>query len=291
MTSYRFCRPDDIPLLVEAVNRCYDVHFPDAERMTVELFRREMKELDLWPSNSMLALGGSGGDEPIAVSLATKREREVLVSRVGVRPDHLSRGHGRHLVTSLGQKLAVLGPPRLIAEVPRTLPVAEAFLAAVGFDEEAELADWRRPQGPTGVAEVPDELITQIDAAELLAAIPPVEDDAVAWERRRRTLVQQAERLGAAAIASLERVEAWVLYLPSDDGVEVMGAGTAPEAGGPERRELLLGLLLRWLAARTSGGMTLPKLAAGELPAGVLADLGFERGAEYARWAAEARPL
>ena len=55
MPSYRFCRPDDIPYLVRAVNECWDVHFPEAPRMTVDRYREEMRTLDVWPSNSLVA--------------------------------------------------------------------------------------------------------------------------------------------------------------------------------------------------------------------------------------------
>ena len=134
MVAYRFCRPDDIPLLVAAVNRCYDAHFPGEAPLTVDGFRREMREEQLWPSNCMLA---SEGDEPVAVVLGTKAPDEVKVRRIGVAPGHQRRGHGRHLLESLGSKLAVLGPPRLVADVPSGLPDALAFFAALGWREEA----------------------------------------------------------------------------------------------------------------------------------------------------------
>lgn len=136
MVAYRFCRPDDIPLLVLAVNRCYDAHFPAAPPLTVEGFRREMREAGLWPSNCMVA---TSGDEPVAVVLGTKEPREVNVRRIGVAPGHERRGHGRHLLESLGNKLAVLGPPRLVADVPARLGGALAFFAALGWREEASL--------------------------------------------------------------------------------------------------------------------------------------------------------
>lgn len=133
MVAYRFCRPDDIPLLVSAVNRCYDVHFPAAAPLTVDGFRREVREERLWPSNCMVA---TAGDEPVAVVLGTKTPQEVHVRRIGVAPGHQRRGHGRHLLESLGSKLAVLGPPRLVAEVPVVLGEARAFFAALGWTEE-----------------------------------------------------------------------------------------------------------------------------------------------------------
>ena len=137
MVAYRFCRPDDIPLLVSAVNHCYGAHFPAAPPLTVDGFRREMREAHLWPSNCMLA---TAGDEPVAVVLGTKTPEEVRVSRIGVAPGHQRRGHGRHLLESLGSKLAVLGPPRLVAEVPAELADAIAFFAALGWREEPRAA-------------------------------------------------------------------------------------------------------------------------------------------------------
>ena len=133
MVAYRFCRPDDIPLLVSAVNRCFDVHFPAAAPLTVDGFRREVREERLWPSNCMVA---TAGDEPVAVVLGTKAPQEVHVRRIGVAPGHQRRGHGRHLLESLGSKLAVLGPPRLVADVPAVLTEARAFFAALGWREE-----------------------------------------------------------------------------------------------------------------------------------------------------------
>lgn len=136
MVAYRFCRPDDIPLLVSAINRCYTPHFPAAPALTVDDFRREMREAGLWPSNCMVA---TAGDEPVAVVLGTKAAGEVEVRRIGVAPGHQRHGHGRHLLASLGHKLAVLGPPRLVADVPVTLPAALAFFAALGWREEARV--------------------------------------------------------------------------------------------------------------------------------------------------------
>lgn len=328
MTAYRFCRPDDLPLLVRAVEICFDPHFPGAPATTAESFRREMKELDVWPSNSMVALAG---DEPVAVSIGTKRAREVLVSRVGVRPGHQGQGHGRHLVTSLSQKLAVLGPPRLVAEVPGALPAAEAFFAACGYRRETAFTDWRRPAGPlaervraesaetdtAGHGAPPVELAAPVTATELDAAgVLPAGDDP-AWERRRDTLVQRDDRLRGLALAGAEGIAAWALWLPPGEaGVELSAVGlgcpgpqpaTDREAAGlrasrppvhpaedDTRRHLLLGLLLRHLisTANAAGApIVLPRLAPGDVPEPLLVELGFTPAAQYARWAAVATPL
>ena len=139
MPSYRYCRSDDIPLLVQAYNECYRVHFPDLPRMSVERFKGLLRRIDLWTSSCMVALTG---DEPIAVLLATKREDETLIHTIGVRPGHRRQGHARHLLRSLSSKLAILGPPRMVAEVPGNLDAARSLLEAAGFREERLYTDF-----------------------------------------------------------------------------------------------------------------------------------------------------
>jgi GNAT superfamily N-acetyltransferase len=296
--SYRFCRPDDIPLLVHAVETCYRVHDPEEPAWSAESFRRGMREIDLWPSNSMVALDTDG--EPVAVMIGTKRADEVAVHRLGVRPDHLRRGNGLHLLTSLSQKLAVLGPERLVAEVPEDRPAALACFAAAGYRREAALVDWRRPAlAPDAAAAepVPAGLVSELTVGELEAAGLLVELPATAWCRTRRTLAQCAERLAGAAIVSPERVESWLVY-DATAGAEpvVVLAGGGADA---ERAPFLLGVLLRWLAARHVGRPLLaPRLGAGdphsggaELTGNVLAGHGFTPGRAWALLAATARPL
>ncbi len=282
MPSYRFCRPDDIPYLVRAVNECYDVYFPHAPEMTVERFRDEMKRLDVWPSNSMVATTNAG---PVAVLIGTKRATEVLVLRLGVHPDYRGEGHGAHLLTSLSQKLAVLGPERLLIEVPRELS-ADGFLSGLGYEHETTYTDYVRDAAPA--EPVPEDLIAPVTVAELDdQGLLDVSAD-VAWERRRETLLGSKDGLEGSAVAGPERIEAYVLHRPADDGEtrDVVAAGS--RAGGDG--EAALGLLLRHLAGRTELPLKLPKLADGELPASVLEAAGFAAGAVYDRYGAKAEP-
>lgn len=287
MPSYRFCRPDDIPFLVRAVNECYAVHFPGTAPMTVEGFRREMKELDLWASSCLVA---AADERPVAVLTGTKREDETLVSRLGVRPGELRRGHGGHLVTSLSQKLAVLGPPRLVAEVPAELPGAVAFFERLGWRREASFRDWFRPAAAGPLEPVPEGLIAPATVDQLAASGALEAPPGAAWLRTRKTLVNRRDGLRAAAVASPDRIEAWVVFDPeaADGAAEVVGFGSAEEA----RRELLMGALLRHLIAEAPARpVRLARLAADEFPEPLLAGLGFAPEREYHRHAAEARPL
>lgn len=283
MPSYRFCRPDDIPYLVRALNECYDVHFPAAEPMTLERFRWEMKTYDLWPSNSMIASSGHG---PIAVMIGTKRAHEVLLLRIGVHPDHLRQEHGLHLLTSLSQKLAVLGPERLVMEVPRAIPGLDSFARAAGYAREISLTTFVR--APGDVEPVPEEWIFPVSLEELVESDLLPEDRDLCWQRSHQTLKNRKEELTGLAWITPERLEAFVLFAPSADaqGVDVLAMG------GPrgERQETFLAFLLRCLASRTEGPVQVPRLASGAREEDCLESLGFERKLIHDRFVATATP-
>ena len=109
MAGYRFCRSDDIPLLVAAHNACWVPHFGAAQAITVESFKRGIRELGLWSSSCMVAFAG---DEPIGVLIGAKRDKEAnCVHRLAVReiprsgqPDELIDRFGisaRHIVAAV----------------------------------------------------------------------------------------------------------------------------------------------------------------------------------------------
>ena len=102
MAGYRFCRSDDIPLLVAAHNACWVPHFGAEQAMTVESFKRGVRELGLWASSCMVAFAD---DEPIGILIGAKRDRDAnCVHRLAIRPGYERLGHGRHLLTSLANK-------------------------------------------------------------------------------------------------------------------------------------------------------------------------------------------
>lgn len=300
MPAYRFCRPDDIPRLVRAVHECFEPHFPDLAPLTVEGFRQEMKEISLWPSNSMLAIGADpeieAGETAVGVLTATKREHEVLITRVGIRPGHQRQGHGSHMLTSLSQKLAVLGPPRLAAEVPTDRPDLLALFEACGYRREATYTDWRRPPGPAPSEGVNEDLVFRVGVEELrragvfddeLLAVP----EGVAWERTRETLEARADRLHGFALADSETVGAWLLMLEEPDanpelhGVRVANWDDELTEG---LYRVLLRIVVRLMPERE---IVCPKLLEDEIPRSALRGLGFEPRTQYARLVADAKPL
>src|SRR5262245_39745379 len=135
MPLYRFCRPEDIPMIVQALNACYDAHFPQRPAMTVAQFREEMGLVSLWPSNTMVVLEDK---DPIAVIVGTKRPYGCWIAKLGVRSDHQRQGIGRYIVDALIRKLSIIGPRLISVDVPMDNSVALSFFKALGFETWAQ---------------------------------------------------------------------------------------------------------------------------------------------------------
>jgi GNAT superfamily N-acetyltransferase len=213
LTAYRFCRSDDMGLLVEAYERCRgpeDAGEPELDRTG---FKSLVRDLDLWCSSCMVAFEGR---EPVGVLLGAKRPETTLVYALRVHPEHRRRGHGRHLLTSLSQKLAILGPPNLVAEIPAGREAASAAFSACGWKPAGRLTDWRRDaRGPshadTATASNAREALAPVgfedlEAASLLGTGPRC------WQRDLPALAKHRERLSGLAFHSPDRIEAWALW-------------------------------------------------------------------------------
>lgn len=224
MSAYRFCRTDDIPLLVEAWNRCYLPHDPGAQPWTVAELKREIREIDLWCSSCMVGLEA---DEPVAVLVGCKRPPWTLVRRIAVHPGHLRKGHGRHLLTSLSAKLAILGPRDLRAEIPADNAPALGLFAACGWRETARYEDGIVEPRDTNV---PNGAFTPIRVADVTDLLPP-DEALVAWECSCQTLTKRADALSGLAIVTVDRLEAAVLYSRDADGATSIWWTHGPETG------------------------------------------------------------
>jgi GNAT superfamily N-acetyltransferase len=243
MPAYRFCRTDDIPFLVDALNACYVVHFPGGRKLSAEDFKREIRELGVWCSSCMVA---SADGEPIAVATGAKRERETLIHRIGVHPGFLRRGHARHLLESLGRKLSVLGPPRVVTEVPDDLPAVRHLFEAVGYRADQRFADLALPQ-PLAPSRATGE-VGQASLDDLLRAEALDPTLARSWERDLVTLQSRKKQLQGLAIASDARVEACVLFrdLPWHGRREIVAfGGAAPRGEGGADGRVLLEIVVR----------------------------------------------
>jgi GNAT superfamily N-acetyltransferase len=261
-------------LLTDALNSCYVVHLPDRDALSTAEFKREIRELNVWCSSCMVA---SADRAPIGVVTGAKREHETLIHRIGVHPDHQRRGHARHLLESLSQKLSVLGPSRLVAEVPDDLPAVRTLFEAVGYAAEQRFADFAlakplAPPAATGAVS-PVGLDDLLRYEALDASVPR------SWERAVETLRNRKDQIRGLAIASDTRVEACALFrdLPENRLREIVGLGGADDG-------VLLEIAIRVACQAGSMAVTIPRVADEEISWERLESLGFQRQRSYTRY-------
>jgi GNAT superfamily N-acetyltransferase len=288
VSSYRFCRTDDIALLVDALNRCWAPYFPGEPAMTPAAFKRSIRDLQVWCSSCMVAFSGAG---PIGVLIGAKRPSGTLVHKIAVHPDHRRQGHGRHLLASLGSKLAILGPPRIVAEIPEMRAPACELFSAGGFVQEAVLTDYVSQREEKDVRQPADER-QRAGHARLL--IPVTVDDLAAnglldeahpqvcWERSVETLTARKNEVTGLAVASDERIETYVLY--AQDG-EIVSLRTFIEDNGAGLTQLLFRV-----RAQGMGTLRFPKVHPAEMSKELLETLGFRPAGGHRVYAATARP-
>jgi len=209
--------------------------------------------------------------DPVAVLVGCKRPPHTLVHRIAVHPDHVRKGHGRHLLTSLSAKLAILGPPHLVAEIDAANAPARALFTACGWREARTYVDYVASSPAASPA--PTGMIIPVTATDLAEIALPAPDAPRAWERSRGTLLARTERLIGRAISHGERLDAALLYTREADGgrLAVWHLSAAPDPAGREAAAILL----RDLAHREHTPITLPRLDQTEIDSGLLLDLGF----------------
>jgi ribosomal protein S18 acetylase RimI-like enzyme len=292
VTAYRFCRTDDMALLVQAYEHCRGPEDDGAPTLDRGGFKDLVRDLDLWCSSCMVALEGR---EPVGVLLGAKRDEATLVYGLRVHPAHRRRGHGRHLLTSLGQKLAILGPPRLVAEVPAERVSAQALFDSLRWRSEARLVDWRR----TPPVPAPGSGPTREVGARTVGPVAPVDlEQAIAggllgggsrcWHRDLRSLDRAGQKLLGLGFHSQERLEACLFARPRAlaAGWEILAAGST----GADLGRAGLRILLSELERRACGSpLELARAAPGEIESSLLAELGYEPGPEHVLFATEAQ--
>jgi ribosomal protein S18 acetylase RimI-like enzyme len=279
VSSYRFCRTDDIALLVEALNRCWAPYYPEEPAMTPAAFKRSIRDLQVWCSSCMVAFSGS---DPIGVLVGAKRPSGTLVQRIAVHPDHRRQGHGRHLLESLGSKLAILGPPRIVAEVADTLDAACALFSATGYVQEAVLTDYVLQRDESDRGAVVDRFVIPVTVDDLAAnGLLDEPDPQVCWQRSVETITARKDDIEGLAVASSERIEAYLLYVKRESGAEIVSLRSLVDDGGTCLKPLLSQLEMETVR--------FPKVHPAEIPKEHLETLGFRPAGAHRVYTGKAR--
>jgi len=282
LSAYRFCRTDDIGLLVDALNRCWAPYFPDEPAVTPAVFKRSIRDLQVWCSSCMVAFTGS---DPIGVLIGAKRPSATLVHKIAVHPDHRRQGHGRHLLASLGSKLAILGPPRIVAEVPESLAPACALFSASGYVQKALLTDYVVTFDSLGDPARVEGLVIPVTVDDLAAnGLLEQVDRQVCWQRSVETLIARKDEIAGLAVASDERIEAYLLYVESEMETEMLSLRSFIDDDGARLKQLF-----SQLSARGVRSIRFPKVHPSEISKGLVETLGFSPAGGHLLYAASAR--
>jgi ribosomal protein S18 acetylase RimI-like enzyme len=278
VTAYRFCRTDDLPLLAQAWGRAYAPHFDPPPALDTAGLKKWVREVDLWSSSCMVAMDEQS--QPIGVLLGAKRPTETLIIALGVAPEHLRRGHGRHLLTSLSSKLAILGPPTLVAEIAEDDERGTACFVACGYEPGPRMRDFELDLRANASC-IRAEALAPVTAEELIAAdaFPP---DAPRPWRREVGWVRKRDDVQGLALVSPDRIEGWLLWREHEGQREIVGLG----GPGPQA---LLELLLGHFAAKSSLPVVWRQVREDEMPWETVEALGFRGGRTYRRYTARAQ--
>jgi hypothetical protein len=229
------------------------------------------------------------GADAIGVLIGAKRPSGTLVHKIAVHPDHRRQGHGRHLLTSLGSKLAILGPPRIVAEVPETLAPACELFRAGGYVEEAVLTDYvleRLALSERGDAARVEGFVIPVTVDDLAAnGLLGEADRQVCWNRSVETLTARKDDIAGLAVASDERIEAYLLYVKRGmEEKEILSLRSFIDDGGARLKQLL-----SQLRARGMETIRFAKVHPAEISKEWLETLGFSPAGGHLLYAARAR--
>ena len=280
MAAYRFCRTDDIELLVNALNHCWAPQFPEEPLMTAAVFKRSIRDLQVWCSSCMVAFSGS---DPIGVLIGAKRPSATLIHKIAVHPEHQRQGHARHLLDSLGSKLAILGPPRIVTEVPESFSAACELFGASGYVQEAVLTDYVADTGGAAV-DLPDRFVIPVTVDDLTAnGLLGGSDSTVCWARAPESIAARKDEIAGLAVASEDQLEAYVLYSTDAAEAHVLSLRSLVDDDGARLSQLVSRLHSQFSAC------SIPKAHPSEVPRALLTRIGFRATHTHRLYATTAR--
>jgi GNAT superfamily N-acetyltransferase len=267
MPSYRFCRPDDLTLMIRAINACYLMYYPDEPAMTEERLKEHMTLFQVRPGNCMVALEQQ---QPVGVVVSTKRDYGVWIQALGCQPAFQRRGIATQLIEALVRKIAIQRAPLVTVDVPRTNTPALRFFEAMHFTVRGHYVSYQGflMEGPG----IPGSL-EAVSPPDLLAYYAPFHTIPACWERNAETLAGYGTRPQGYAYYAQDMVQGYLIHRDNT----ILDLALAPQADAQQVSAALLG---RMRAAGCTHA-TLAKVPEGESIVPVLARLGFISTADY----------
>src|SRR5262245_9722359 len=267
MPSYRFCRPDDLTLIVRAINACYRVHYPDEPEMTEERFKAQMTLFAVRPGNCMVALERQ---QPVGVVVSSKRDYGAWIQAVGCQPAFQRRGIATQLVEALLRKIAIQRAPVVTVDVPADNSPAGQFFEVLGFTVRGHYVSYRGlvPEVTSSAGR-----IESVPAPDLLAYYAPFHPIPACWERHAESLAGYGALPQGYAYYAQDTVQGYLIHWDNT----ILDLAIAPQADTAQVSAALLGHM------RTAGIVhaTLAKVPEGEPIGPTLARRGLTPVREY----------
>ncbi len=267
MPSYRFCRPDDLLLLVRAINDCYQIHYPDAPAMTTERLKDQMTVFAVRPGNCMVALERQ---QPVGVVVSTRRDTGVWIQAIGCQVAYQRQGIAAQLLEALVRKIAIQRAPQVTVDVPTTNTSALRLFESVAFTVRGR---YRSYQGTFPVCPGVSEHVTTVAPPDLLADYTHWHPTPACWERDAAALAGYGALPQGYAYTAQGTVQGYLIHWDST----ILDLALAPQA---EAMHVLPALLGRMQAAGCTQA-TLAKVPEGDAIGPALTRLGFTLTAEY----------
>ena len=267
MPSYRFCRPDDLALIVRAINQCCRIHEIGMPEMTEERLKEHMTLFAVRPGNCMVALERQ---QPVAAIISTRREAGAWIQTLGCQPAFQRRGIASQLVEALVRKIAIQRTEDITVDVPEDNDAALHFFQAVGFEARGGLVTL---EGEPAGAGDPSGAVVQVPAAELLDSYEAFHAVPACWERSADSLAGYGELIQGYACRENGAMQGYLLH----QGSTILDLACAPETDAARVCAVLLG---RLRAAGVSRA-TFPKLNAADPLLDVLQQRGLEPARSY----------
>ena len=246
MPSYRFCRPDDLGLIVRAINQCCRIHETDTPEMTEERLKAHMTLFAVRPGNCMVALERQ---QPVAAIISTRREAGAWIQTLGCQPAFQRRGIASQLVEALVRKIAIQRTEDITVDVPEDNDAALNFFRTVGFEERGCFVTLA---GKTEGACEPSGEVVQASPSALLGVYEAFHAVPACWERSADSLAGYGELLQGYACRENGVTQGYLLH----QGSTILDLACAPDADAARVSAALLGAL----QATSAAPVTLPKV-------------------------------
>ena len=230
MPSYRFCRPDDLELIVWAINQCCRIHETDTPEMTEERLKAHMTLFAVRPGNCMVALERQ---QPVAAVISTRREAGAWIQTLGCQPAFQRRGVASQLIEALVRKIAIQRTEDITVDVPEDNDAALNFFQAVGFEERGRLVTLEgKPDSPGDLT----GKVVQAPAAELLNFYEAFHAFPACWERSADSLAGYGELIQGYSYREDGAMRGYLLH----QGATILDFACAPDADAAQVSTILL---------------------------------------------------